>query len=110
MIGFFCVDIHINACKFVYFNTDSLNNCLSWEEFQALCTLIYCDVSVPIIDTIYYLVKRVDYALLSSQPLQNNEELYGSMCAALCNGVSKELSVVFGKSEEEEYINDDESR
>ncbi len=78
--------------------------------FPALCALRYCDAKIPAMDKIYYLVKRVDYALLSSQPLLNDEELFGPMYGALCKGIGDELSTVFGESEEEEFLNDDESR
>ncbi len=61
-------------------------------------------------DEKYYLIKKVYYALLSSQPILNDEELFDSMSSALCDGVSNKLSVVFGKSKEEEFISDDKSR
>ncbi len=48
----------------------------------------YCDANVPTMDKVYYLVKRVEYALLSSQPILNDEELFGPMYGALCEGVS----------------------
>ncbi len=56
--------------------------------FPALCAMRYCDANVPVMDKIYYLVKRVDYALLSSQPILNDERLFGPMYGALCEGVS----------------------
>ncbi len=52
----------------------------------------------------------MDYALLSSQPILNDEELFGPMYGALCEGVSNELSAVFGESGEKEYLCEDESR
>ncbi len=49
-------------------------------------------------------MKRVDYALLSSQSILNDEGLFGSMYGDLCEGVSDELSTVFGESGEELQI------
>ncbi len=54
-------------------------------------------------DKIYYLVKRVNYALLISQTILNDRHLFGSMSGA-CNGLSKEMSVVFGMSQKEDYL------
>ncbi len=78
--------------------------------FPALCAMRYCDANVPTMDKIYYLVKRVDYALLSSQPILNDEGLFGPMYAELCQGVCNELSTVFGETGKEEFLCDDESR
>ncbi len=78
--------------------------------FPTLCAMRYCDANLPTMEKIYYLVKRGDCALLSSQPILNDEGLVEPMYRALCGGVSNELSTVFGKSGEEEFLNDDESR
>ncbi len=78
--------------------------------FPALCAMRYCDANVPAMDKIYYLVKRVDYALLSSQPILNDEELFGLMYGALCEEVSNELSTVFGEHGIEEFLCDNKSR
>ncbi len=78
--------------------------------FPALQAMRYYDANVPAMDKIYYLVKRVDYALLSSQPIFNDEGLFGTMNVALCDGVSNELSTVFGESGVKEFRCDDESR
>ncbi len=43
-------------------------------------------------------MKQVDYALLSSQPILNNEGLFGPMNGALCDGVST-VFVEFGELE-----------
>ncbi len=59
--------------------------------FPALCALRYCDAKIPAMDKIYYLVKRVDYALLSSQPFLTDEELFGPMNGELCDGVNDEF-------------------
>ena len=81
--------------------------CLMRAVFPALCAMRYCDANVPAMDKIYYLVKRVDYALLSSQPILNDEELFGPMYGDLCEGVCDELKTVFGESEEEFQIDDE---
>ncbi len=78
--------------------------------FPALCAMRYCDANVPTMDKIYYLVKRVDYALLSSQSILNDEKLFGSMNGDLCEGVRDKLKTVFGESGEEEFQIDDELR
>ncbi len=78
--------------------------------FPALCAMIYYDANVPTMDMIYYLVKRVYYALLRSQPILTDKELFGPMNGALCDGVSNELSTVFGESGEEEFQIYDELR
>ncbi len=83
--------------------------CLMRAVFPALCTMRYCDANLPTMDKIYYLVKRVDYALLSSQPILNDEELFGSIYGALCEGVSNELSTAFGETGQE-YLCEDEPR
>ena len=61
-------------------------------------------------DKIYWLVKRVDYALLSSQPILNDAWLFGPMNGALCDQVNNELTTVFGEFGEEEFLIDDELR
>ncbi len=78
--------------------------------FPALCALRYCDANILAIDKIYYLVKRVDFALLSSQTILNDECLFGSMSSALCDGVNKEMTTVFENLEEEDYFSDEDSR
>ncbi len=70
----------------------------------------YCDANIPVMDKIYNLVKMVHYALLSSQTVLNDEGLWGSMINALYNDVSKEMSAVFGNSEEEDCFSDEELR
>ncbi len=75
----------------------------------ALCALRYRNANVPAVDKINYLIKWVDYALLSSQPILNSEWIWGSMSADLCDGVKKYLSVTFGKSKGDIFI-DDKSR
>ncbi len=70
----------------------------------------YCDTNIPTLDKIYYLVKRVDYVLLGSQPILNDEELFWPMYGDLCDIVSNQMSTVFGESGEEEFLIDDESR
>ncbi len=85
--------------------------CLMWAEFPALCALRYCDANILAIDKIYYLVKRVDFALLSSQTILNDESLFESMSDALSDGVSKEMITVFGHSEDKDCFSvDEESR
>ncbi len=68
--------------------------------FPVLCALRYCDANIPVLDKKYYLAKRVDYALLNSQTILNDEGLFGSMSNALCDRVNKETSTVFENSEE----------
>ncbi len=75
--------------------------------FPALCAMRYCDANVPAMDKIYYLVKRVDYALLSSQPMLNDEELFGPLYRATCEGVINEL---LGEVGEKEFLFEDETR
>ncbi len=75
----------------------------------APCAMRDRDANVPAIKKMYYLMKRVDYILLSSQPILNDEELFGPMYGVLCGGVSNELSTVFGESGEEEFLIDNES-
>ncbi len=58
-------------------------------------------------DKIYSIVKRLNYALLSSQTILNDEGLFGSMSGVLCDGVNKEMSNVFGNSEEEDSFSDE---
>ncbi len=65
----------------------------------------YCDANIPVMDKIFCLVKRVDYALLSSQPIINDEGSFGQMNGALC-GVSSKLSTASSKSKEEFLSND----
>ncbi len=81
--------------------------CLMRAVFPALCAMRYFNANIPIMDKIYYLVKRVDYALLSSQPNLNDEGMFGPMNGAIFDGVSNELSTVFGESGEEEFPIDD---
>ncbi len=47
---------------------------------------------------------------MSSQPIINDEQFFGPMYRALCDGVSNDLSTVFGESGEEEFQIDYESR
>mmetsp|Transcript_17415 Transcript_17415/g.36517 ORF Transcript_17415/g.36517 Transcript_17415/m.36517 type:complete len:108 (-) Transcript_17415:982-1305(-) len=77
--------------------------------FPALRALRYCYANILAMDKKYYLVKTVDYALLSSQTILNDKSLFESMMGALCNGVSKEMSAVFQISEDEDYLSDDNS-
>ncbi len=57
-------------------------HCLMRAVFPALRAMRYCDANVPIIDKTSYLVKRVGYALLRSQPILNDEGLFGPMYGA----------------------------
>ncbi len=75
--------------------------CLMRAMFPALCVLRYCVANIPVMDKMYYLVKMLDDALLSSQTILNDEGFFGSMSSALCDRVNKEISTVFGNSEEE---------
>ncbi len=52
----------------------------------------YCDAIIPPMGKKHYFVKTVDYALLSSQPISNDEGLFGSMSGALCDGMSNKMS------------------
>ncbi len=64
--------------------------------YPALCALRLCDANILAKDKIYHLVKRVDYTLLSSLTIEKDESLFKPRSGALCNGVSEEMSTVFG--------------
>ncbi len=74
--------------------------------FPSLQSIRYCDANIPTINKIYFLVKRVDYALLSSQSISNDEGLL--MHGALCDGVNDKLDTVFGEFGEEGFPSDNE--
>ncbi len=57
-----------------------------------------------------YLMKRVDYSLLSSQTFLNDEGLFESMRNALSDGVNKVMSTTFGHSDKDCFSYDEESR
>ncbi len=78
--------------------------------FPALQAMRYCDANIPAMDKTKYLVNRVDYSLLSSQPVLNDNGLFGPMNGELCDGVNDEFSTVFGEFGEEEFPSDDPSR
>ncbi len=58
-------------CKAIY--------CLLCAVFPALKTLRYCDSNIAAMDKIYYLVKQVDDALIDSQLLFDDQDLFGSI-------------------------------
>lgn len=65
---------------------------------------------LPAMEKIYYLDRNIYYSLLSSWSIWNVEGLFDSKSLAFCNGVIKELFTVFGNSEEEEFLCNDQSR
>ncbi len=74
----------------VTFAMQDFENPQSWREIYCLMRAVlpvlqamrYCEAKVPAI-TIYYLVKRVNHTLLSSQPILNDEGLFGPMNGVL---------------------------
>ena len=52
-------------------------------------------------DKIYFLVKRADEALLNSQKLLDDEDLFGSMRGVTLSDCELELDEVFGDSNTE---------
>ncbi len=71
-------DIEISQfCRAIY--------CLMRVDFSAVCALRYCDANIPVMSKIYCLVKRVDYAILSSQTILNDKGLFGLMSGGLCD-------------------------
>ncbi len=55
-------------------------------------------------------MKRVYHALLSSQPILNNKEMFGPINGALFDVVNNKLDTVFGGFGEGEFLFDDQSR
>ncbi len=70
----------------------------------------YCAANISAMDKMYYLVKQVDYDLLSFQHILNDKGLFGPMNEALCDGMNNKLSTVFGEFSEEDFPNDNKSR
>ncbi len=70
--------------------------CLLPAVFPALKTLRYCDSNIPVIDKIYFLVKRADDALLDLQLLLDDQDLFGSMRGVFLSDCKEELDEVFG--------------
>ncbi len=75
--------------------------CLLRAVFPALKALRYCDSNIPAMDKIYFLVKRADEALLNSQKLLDDEDLFGSMRGVTLSDCELELDEVFGDSNTE---------
>ncbi len=72
--------------------------CLLHSVFLALKALWYCDSDKPSIDKIFFLVQRVDNALLKSQTLLYDEEIFGLIKGVAVAECQDELAEVFGES------------
>ncbi len=66
--------------------------------FPALKTLRYLDSNVPAMDKIFFLVKRVDAAILILSSMRNDEELFGCQDNCVITGCKEELDEVFCES------------
>lgn len=80
------------------------------DVYPALLELRYFDGNVPVMNKIYYFVKKEGDALLNSQPILNDDGFFGSMSGTICDGTSKETCTGIGKSENEEFLSDDKLR
>ncbi len=70
----------------------------------------YCDTNIPAMDKKCCLVKRVDYAFLTSPSILNDKGLFEPMYGALCDGVNDKLGTVFGEFSDNEFPSNNESK
>ncbi len=75
--------------------------CLLGAVFPALKALRYCNSNIPAMDKIYFLVKYADKALLNSQKLLDDKDLFGSMRVVTLSDCEFDLDDVFGDSNTE---------
>ncbi len=75
--------------------------CLLHAVFPALIALRYCDSNIPAMDKIYYLVKQADDALIDSQLLLDDQDLFGSMRGVVLSDCKEEWDEVFGETNTE---------
>ncbi len=69
--------------------------------FPSLKALQYCDSNSPVMDKIYFLVKRADDALHDLQLLLNDQDLFGSMRGTTIQKCEEEFNEVFGETNTE---------
>ncbi len=71
--------------------------CLLCAVFLSLKALRSCDSNIPEMDKIYYLMKQAYEALLDSQFLLNDQDLFWSMRRVILSDCKEELDKVFGE-------------
>ncbi len=76
-------------------------SCLVHAVFFALKGLRYHDSNIPAIDKNYFLKKKAVEALLCSQKVLNDNDLFGSMRGMFLSGCKQALDEVFGETNQE---------
>ncbi len=72
--------------------------CLLHVVLPTLKTLRYCDSNIPAMDKIYFLMKQADEALLDSQLLLDNQDLFESMRGVILSVYEEELDDFFDEA------------
>ncbi len=66
--------------------------------FPALNALPYCNSNIPAMDKIYFLLKQANEALLDSQKLLDDKDLFESTREVVSSDCDQELDEVFGET------------
>ncbi len=66
--------------------------------FPALIVLRYCDSIFPAMDKINFLVKRADGALIDSQLLLDDQDLFGSTRGVILSDCKEKFDELFGET------------
>ncbi len=77
------------------------SHCLLCAVFPALKALRYCTIPISLNKQKNFLVKQADKALIDSQLLLDDRDLFGSMRGVILSDYEEELDEVFGETNAE---------